>query len=256
MGLKQQLTTVSSEEIVDAVPCLSKQEVSKIERRALSLYGEAQRTSVLLAVELRRLQNGAAHLARGYPNFGDYIEHTFEGINKNTAQQLSREGEVLILLEKAGKIGITGKGENLPGTTGVRSLALILKKFGEEIMLAAYEKAAETGRKITADTVLAATRELEVVKAAELEEGGAAPIDVETDEDEVPVKDDEFDGEEHEELRDRLGELQDVIYTLSDCLAEGKAVEAMKELEQIEGMFEQIKVELVKVALDATEQAS
>lgn len=253
MGLVQSLTPVS--EVVNAVPALSKSEVTKIEKHALSLYNQIGTSTVLLAVELRQLQNGGAHLARGYPNFGEYIESTFEGMNRNTAQQLSREGEVLIVLEKEGRIGLKGKGTNLPGMTGVRSLAKIQKTFGDEIMLAVYDAAAITGRKVTADTVLAATKELEVVKPAELQEGSedAQPIDVETDADDMPVSSDE-DEDDYPELRDRLGDLQDTLYSISDALSEGNLKEALQAYDDVFRELEKVKVELVRISFDATDE--
>lgn len=246
MGLVKSTDITPVTEVVDGDPALSRSEVTKLEKKALSHFQHIDKNTVQLAVELCQLQNGGAHLQRGFPNFGEYIEHTFEGLNHNTARQLSREGEVIILLMRE------RPAEDLPGMTGVRSLAKIQKQFGNDVMLSVYDAAMESGRKITADTVLAAAKQLEIAKPPELESSEAQPIPVETDD--MPVESEDEDRGEHPELQDRLGSLQDSIYAISDCLAEGDVKAALHGYDDVFKELENIKVELIRISFDAVDE--
>jgi len=68
----------------------------------------------------------------------------------------------------------------------------------------------------------------------------------------MPIEPDEPE-HEHVGLTERLADLQDSIYAISDCIAEGNSVEAIRELDQVTKVLEDVKVELVKIAFDATE---
>jgi len=59
-----------------------------------------------------------------------------------SAKQLSRQGQALLVLEAGERISLTGTGENLPGTTGLRALARVLNQHGEKIMLSVHDRAA------------------------------------------------------------------------------------------------------------------
>jgi hypothetical protein len=238
------------------VVALTKRETDKLERRALSLYTDAQRTTVLLAVELRRLQEGGAHLLRGYANFGDYVEATFEGISKPSAQQISRQGQVLLLLAAEGRCSIEGRGENLPGTTGVRALAVILNRYGPEAMLAVYDAAVETGRGVIAETVAAGVaREIDAARP-ELGEGdgGAGSED---DPDAEPGDDDPDHGydddadEDTHELRDRLGMLHDILHTIGDAAAEGNRAEAEHQFDALRDELPQLYASIERAMMPA-----
>lgn len=98
---------------------------------------------------------------RGYDNFGTYAQQTFDGLTAATAKQLSRQGGVLLLLERRRRISLEGNGENLPGTTALRALSAVHGNFGERAMLRVYDRACQLrpGRAIVEDTVRAAVRE-------------------------------------------------------------------------------------------------
>lgn len=180
--MSKSLTPVTQHEVLPAA--LTKGEADKVERKAISLYVQAQKTSVQFAAELYRLQEGQAHLTRGFSNFGTYAENTFEGVSSVNAFAISRQGRILVILENHNRISLEGQGKNLPGTTGLRALAKIYKDFGEEAMLAVYDRALETGGKVIEETVLAATRELVAPKLHELGEGAEEPTESEEDEEE------------------------------------------------------------------------
>src|ERR1700730_8346179 len=133
---------------------LTRQNALDLERHATRLYQTGQRTVVQFAADLYRLQEGQAHLVRGYTDFGEYCESRFEGLRRGNAMQISRQGRVLLVLEAAGRINID-KGENLPGTTGLRSLAKLLKDFGKDAMIEIHDHAALSGL-VTDERVAAA----------------------------------------------------------------------------------------------------
>lgn len=201
--MSKSLTPVSSE----VLEPFTQKDTDRVERRAIDLFEQSQKTSVQFAAELYRLQEGAAHLNRGYSNFGEYVEHTFEGVSSSSAFAISRQGRVLVLLEANGRISLADKGRNLPGTTGVRALAKILKDLGDEAMLAIYDEAVKSDRKVTEDTVLAATQKLIGPKVAELGEGAVEEPEEELEEDEEPPA--ELDEE-----------VESVLNSIGDCLSD------------------------------------
>lgn len=187
-------------------PALTRQDVLSHERKATKLYETGQRTVVQFAAELARLQDGQAHLLRGFTDFGEYAADRFEGLSARNAFQISRQGRVLLVLERAGKINID-KAENLPGTTGLRSLAKLLKDLGEETMIAIHDKAAESG-KVTDERVAAATASL---IAPVLHELGAGMDEAAT----VDPEEDEEDGGYEDEYPPKVRELIEQIRDLS-----------------------------------------
>jgi len=198
-----------------------KRETDRVERRAVSLYGTAQQTTVQFAAELRRLQDGGAHLSRGYANFGEYAEHTFEGLTKVNAQMISRQGAVLLILEANGRIKLEGKGENLPGTTGVRVLAKLLKEYGQDTMLQIYDRAAENGKVLEAN-VVAAQRELLTPPVHELGEG--AKPEVEPDEGE-----DDWSEGHSDKVQELIDNIRDLSWNLPESADElSEAIERLK----------------------------
>lgn len=240
--MSTQLTRVNGGEVLG--PPLARNEADRIERRALTLYGDAQRTTVQFAAELRRLQDGQAHLARGYPNFGTYVERTFDGISAASASQISRQGAVLLVLEDNKRISLEGKGKDLPGTTGVRALASILKTFGEDAMLKVYDMARGSGRKVVAETVMAAAQEL--VRSEEPAELGPGSVDL----DEPPEEPEEADeyNEDHQELYDRLQWLREHIDGVSDAISLKQPERAARFLDHLRDDIPHVR-EMVKDAL-------
>jgi len=139
-------------------PGLSRSEARTIERAAKQHLDAFSRGGFALAVDLRRLQDGGAHLLYGYPHFGDYIEERFAGrISSGNAKQLSLTGRVLITLIDAGRLTLANAHGTL-GTTGARALAGLQGKQGTAAMLAIYGKAAEIARErktVITDTIVA-----------------------------------------------------------------------------------------------------
>lgn len=226
------LTPVSQE----VLEPFTRQDADKVERRAVSLYEQAQKTSVQFAAELYRLQEGSAHLIRGYSNFGEYVEHLFEGVSSVNAYAIVRQGKVLVILEQNGRISLAGKGENLPGTTGVRALAKILKDLGEEAMLAIYDEAAKSDRKVIEDTVLAATQKLIAPKLHELGEGSEEPEEDEEDEE------DEEEATLTEDQESLLDSLSDCLHEVRFALLENRdgrkyIAEITEKMPELEGLF-------------------
>ncbi len=88
-------------------------EASHHEKQALILFSRFETSGVLFAAEFRKLQDGGVHLLRGYKNFGTYAERTFEGLSQVNAQNISRQGAIMLLLEKYGRIELKPS-ENLP----------------------------------------------------------------------------------------------------------------------------------------------
>jgi len=211
--MSEQLTPVSQE----ILPALTRAQVDEVEGKAVKLYAASQRTSMQFAMELRQLQDGAAHLIRGYPNFGTYVERTFEGVSATNAQQISRMGNVLLILERNGRIDAYRKPDDMPGATGVRALATILGQFGEDSMVAVYDKAASTGRKVLEQNVKAALMEVVSIEPLELGEGSTEPDQTDIDED-----DDDGYTETASEILDRIDNVRDCLSDLSDSIQEGR----------------------------------
>ncbi len=91
-------------------------------------------------------------------------------------------------------------------------------------MLAIYDRAVESGRKVSDETVAAAARELITVPVHELGEGSQeTPEDDDEDEDELT--------EDQQHLLDRLNEYRD---SLADMIFDGKTTKVRKLLEQMQ----------------------
>lgn len=182
-------------EVLEA-PQLGKRDALSLERQARRHYQTGVRNLMFFAVDLRRLQDGGAHFTRHFDNFGDYVEHTFDGLTAANAKQLSRQGAVLLALERAGRVTLEGHARDLPGSTGLRALASVLNQYGEATMVAAFDRAAalRPGRVVVAETVNQAMRTLVAPPAAPpaLEPAAAHPDDI----------DDEFEDEDHEAALD------------------------------------------------------
>lgn len=220
--MDQELTTTG--ELLP--PTLSKSETNNIEKKAVAHFSRAQKSVVLFAADLARLQEGQAHRIRGYSQFGEYVEHVFEGVTSSAASQIVRQGQVALILERTGRISLQGEGKNLPGTTGLRDLSVIRKKYGEDTMLKVYDMAFETGRKVVSDSVAAAMQTLiGPPKPAELEPGEPA--------EKQPEEDEEGYTEENSELFDRFQWLREKVDDASDRFSAGATDRAMEELQTL-----------------------
>jgi hypothetical protein len=143
-------------------PRLTKGEARPLENQAKRHYRAAGRNLARFAADLRRLQDGEAHLTRGFSSFGVYAEHTFDGLSAANAKKISVQGAVLLVLERYERISLTDQSSVLPGATGLRALAAVLSARGEETMLGIYDKAARLrpGRAVVDTTVNLAVRGL------------------------------------------------------------------------------------------------
>ncbi len=94
-------------------PSLTKGQARSLESSARRHWRAASRNALVFAAELRRLHDGGAHLVRGFENFAVYAEQTFDGLSANAAKQLSRQGGVLLSLERRGRVDLGAP--NLPG---------------------------------------------------------------------------------------------------------------------------------------------
>src|ERR1700712_1546555 len=136
-------------------PRLTKGEARPLEPQANPHYRPAGRTPARFAPDLRRLQDGEAHLTRGFSSFGAYAEHTFDGLSAANAKKISVQGAVLVALEQHGRISLDEQISQLPGATGLRALSVVMSQHGEDTMLAIYDKAAQLrpGRAVVDSTV-------------------------------------------------------------------------------------------------------
>lgn len=133
-------------------PALSKREAGKLETTARHQHGRGTRELMRLCITLRRLQDGGAHLVRGYKNFGTYAEATFSDLSASAAQQASRQGHVLLVLAEAQRLS-EDKPNAVIGATGARALASILNQHGQEVMVAVFDAAAQIATPVVKETV-------------------------------------------------------------------------------------------------------
>jgi hypothetical protein len=143
-------------------PRLTKGEARPLENQAKRHFRAAGRNLARFAADLRRLQDGEAHLTRGFSSFGAYAEHVFDGLSAANAKKISVQGAVLLALERPGRIALDDQTSQLPGATGLRSLAVVMSQHGEDTMLAIYDRARmlRPGRAIVDRTVNLAVRGL------------------------------------------------------------------------------------------------
>jgi hypothetical protein len=225
-------------------PRLTKGEARPLENQAKRHYRAAGRNLARFAADLRRLQDGEAHLTRGFSSFGAYAEHTFDGLSAANAKKISVQGAVLLALEQHGRISLDEQTSQLPGATGLRALSVVMSQHGEDTMLAIYDKAAalRPGRAVVDTTVnlavhglLAPTPALNT-PTAEHEPSppaaGTKPDDVddqELDEDDDPLE----DPEAVHELHDRLIEIRRALDDLGAVSTELAATRGRQEARRI-----------------------
>ncbi len=229
-------------------PRLTKGEARPLETQAKRHYRAAGRNLARFAVDLRRLQDGEAHLTRGFSSFGAYAEHTFDGLSAANAKKISVQGAVLLVLERHERISLADQTSQLPGATGLRALAAVLSQHGEETMLAIYDKAAQLrpGRAVVDSTVNLAVHGLLAPPPtfntpAPPEDhkppppaAGEKPVDVDDqepddDEDDDPLE----DPEAVHELHDRLIEIRRALDDLGAVTTELAATRGRQEAQRI-----------------------
>jgi hypothetical protein len=227
-------------------PRLTKGEARPLENQAKRHYRAAGRNLARFAADLRRLQDGEAHLTRGFSSFGAYAEHTFDGLSAANAKKISVHGAVLLVLEHHQRISLSDQTSMLPGATGLRALAAVLSQHDEDTMLAVYDTAAalRPGRAVVDTTVNLAARGM-LTPAAALEIPAALPthdppsavrdqavddvVEEDLDEDEDPDE----DPEAVHELHDRLIDIRRALDDLGAVTSELAAIRGRKEAERI-----------------------
>jgi hypothetical protein len=225
-------------------PRLTKGEARPLETQAKRHYRAAGRNLARFAADLRRLQDGEAHLTRGFSSFGAYAEHTFDGLSAANAKKISIQGAVLLALEEHGRMSLDEQTSQLPGATGLRALAVVMSQHGEDAMLAIYDKAAQLrpGRAVVDSTVnlavhglLTPAPALDTEAAPDADHEGPPPaagdvdVDQEHDEDDDPLE----DPEAVHELHDRLIQIRRVLDDLGAVTGELAAVRGRKEAQRI-----------------------
>jgi hypothetical protein len=227
-------------------PRLTKGEARPLENQAKRHYRTAGRNLARFAADLRRLQDGEAHLTRGYSSFGAYAEHTFDGLSAANAKKISIQGTVLLALEEHGRITLDEQTSQLPGATGLRALAAVMTQHGESTMLAIYDKAAalRPGRAVVDSTVNLAVHGLlappPALDAPSKHHEPPPPtandkrID-DVDDQEPDDKDDNplEDPEAVHELHDRLIEIRRALDDLGAVSTELSAIRGRKEAQRI-----------------------
>jgi hypothetical protein len=227
-------------------PRLTKGEARPLENQAKRHYRAAGRNLARFAADLRRLQDGEAHLTRGYASFGAYAEHTFDGLSAANAKKISTHGAVLLLLEHHGRISLDEQTALLPGATGLRALAAVLSQHGEETVLAVYDKAAQLrpGRAVVDTTVnlavggmLTPPVQLKAPAALpaghEAAPGAASDTPVDTSDQDLDDEDPDEDPEAVHELHDRLIEIRRALDDLGAVTTELAATHGRKEAQRI-----------------------
>ncbi len=223
-------------------PRLTKGEARPLETQAKRHYRAAGRNLARFAADLRRLQDGEAHLTRGFSSFGAYAEHTFDGLTAANAKKISIQGAVLLALEQHGRISLDEPASQLPGATGLRALSVVMSQHGADTMLTIYDKAAQLrpGRAVVDSTVNLAVHGL-LAPPPILDtpaEGhdpapptaGETPVDVDDQEPDQDEDDDPLeDPEAVHELHDRLIEIRRALDDLGAVTTELAAVRGRKE---------------------------
>jgi hypothetical protein len=235
-------------------PRLTKSEARPLENQAKRHYRAAGRNLARFAADLRRLQDGEAHLTRGFSSFGAYAEHTFDGLSASNAKKISVQGAVLLVLEQHGRIALDEQTALLPGATGLRALAAVLSQHGEDTMLGVYDTAAQLrpGRAVVDTTVNLAVRGI-LTPPVQLQAPAALPADHDqppaagqtpvgdVDED-LDDEDPDEDPEAVHELHDRLIEIRRALDDLGAVTSELAAVRGRREAERIlTGLLEEMQ---------------
>jgi hypothetical protein len=238
-------------------PRLTKGEARPLENQAKRHYRAAGRNLARFAADLRRLQDGEAHLTRGFSSFGAYAEHTFDGLSAANAKKISIQGVILLVLEQHGRISLDELTSQLPGATGLRALAAVLSQHGDDTMLRVYDKAAQLrpGRAVVDSTVNLAVHGLLTPAPASLDApsadhepsppaAGNTPVDVNVGDQEPDDHDDDplEDPEAVHELHDRLIEIRRALDDLGAVTSELAAVRGRTEAQRIlTGLLEEMQ---------------
>lgn len=209
---------MSSQLEVIAAP-LSKGDALAIERDAKRHLEAFTNSGFALAVDLRRLHDGGAHLLRGFSNFGQYIDAKFEGrISAENAKKMSATGRVLLALAEHERIKL-GDARKVLGTTGARALSAVQTRQGTAPMLAIFDAAAAIAaerRGVITDEIVAAVLKPQLPEPEPEPEPEPPAADEQLDE---PQRDYELSQAEHE-LLDAVGMIEDDCLKLADLISQ------------------------------------
>lgn len=220
-------TTIVAGDVLEAP--LTKGQARPLENQAKRHFRAAGRNLARFAVDLRRLQDGQAHLTRGFSSFGVYAEHTFDGLSAANAKKISVQGAVLLVLERHQRIALDSP--SLPGATGLRALATVLSRHGEQTMLLVYDHAVRLrpGRVVVDTTVNQAVAALLAPQLPAGPTPAPGPDDADDDDDD----DRDEDPEAIHELHDRLIEIRRVLDDLGAVASDLGATHGRREAERI-----------------------
>jgi hypothetical protein len=219
-----------------------------LETQAKRHYRAAERNLARFAADLRRLQDGEAHLTRGFSSFGAYAEHTFHGLSAANAKKISIQGAVLLALEQHGRISLEEQASQLPGATGCARSRRSCPSMGTRRCSRSTTRPPRLrpGRAVVDSTVnlavhglLAPPPTFDAPAAAEdhgppPSAADKKPVDVEdqapdVDEDDDPLE----DPEAVHELHDRLIEIRSALDDLGAVTTELAATRGRQEAQRI-----------------------
>jgi hypothetical protein len=173
-------------------PRLSKAEARPLIQSCKRHWRAAHRGTLLACAEMRKLQEGEAHLEYGYSNFAHFcVTEVTPELTEGQAKKFSWRGAPLLALERHGRLSLAERATLPVGTTGAQALASILNQQGEEKMLEVYDLARSLKPGPVSDvTVKRAARELlpertptsDATEALEVLESESEPYASEQDE--------------------------------------------------------------------------
>jgi hypothetical protein len=204
---------------------MSKQEALDLEREGRAALKQMVTGGYAFFVVLYKLQDGGAHVLRGYPNFGDYAADKFDDVSPENAKKMARSGRTLFVLLDAKKIMSLDRASKVIGTTGVRALSSVQSKYGTGTMLSVFDgaqaKAVGQHKAINEDHVKSVM--LELVSPHQPDKILPAP---EVEDDVVIPSTQVEHGELLSQLLDLVGEAQDGFGVLFSELEEHDAAKA------------------------------
>jgi hypothetical protein len=192
---------------------LPRRELRPMIKDARKYARNAKRNGLLLAIELRRLQDARAHLTYGRKSFADWAADEFADLDltKDTIKKLTLAGRSLIVLIEHGRVDLQ-RPSTLPGVTGARALTSVLANHDEQAMLRVFDNTPP-------ERIVGATVKQTIAAVLPPAQPTAEP--------EPPAREDDQDEEnekpedlpkEVQELRDRVERLRDLLddLTLAD----------------------------------------
>lgn len=203
--------TITHTEVLE--PRLARAEARPIIQSAQRHWRTARRATLLLCTELRRLQEGEAHVTYGYKNFGQFaVEHITPELTEAVVQKFSWQGAPLLALERHGRLTLNDRAALPVGTTGAQALSTILSKQGEQAMLDVFDLAVtlKPDSPLSDVTVQRAKRELLP------ETRKALPVETAAEPEPSASSDPEYEPYDAAEL---VGELEQTRLALDDLLA-------------------------------------